>query len=110
MPRQEITERFAGGRRVYAVLGRIVPEKGVHYLIDAFKRWIRTKKLVIAGGSSDSNEYFERIKQQAAGEPRRIVFTGFVEGRTLQELHSNCCIYMCCPAIWKGMPMSLLER
>lgn len=62
---------------------------------------------MIAGGSSDSNEYFERIKQQAAGEPR-IVFTGFVEGRTLQELYSNSYIYVL-PSDLEGMPMSLLE-
>ena len=101
VPAQEITERFGLAKDGYILfLGRIVPEKGVHYLIDAFKRLDTDKKLVIAGGSSDSNEYFERIKQQAAGEPR-IVFTGFVEGRTLQELYSNSYIYMCCPAIWR---------
>lgn len=93
VPAQEITERFGLAKDGYILfLGRIVPEKGVHYLIDAFKRLDTDKKLVIAGGSSDSNEYFERIKQQAAGEPR-IVFTGFVEGRTLQELYSNSYIY-----------------
>lgn len=43
-------------------LGRIVPEKGVHYLIEAFKRLDTDKKLVIAGGASDSAEYYESIK------------------------------------------------
>lgn len=108
VPAQEITERFGLAKDGYILfLGRIVPEKGVHYLIDAFKRLDTDKKLVIAGGSSDSNEYFERIKQQAAGEPR-IVFTGFVEGRTLQELYSNSYIYVL-PSDLEGMPMSLLE-
>ena len=94
VPAQEITERFGLAKDGYILfLGRIVPEKGVHYLIDAFKRLDTDKKLVIAGGSSDSNEYFERIKQQAAGEPR-IVFTGFVEGRTLAGAVQQL-IYIC---------------
>lgn len=69
-------------------LGRIVPEKGVHYLIEAFRRLDTDKKLVIAGGSSDSAEYYEQIKQMAAKDPR-IILTGFVQGRMLQELYSN---------------------
>lgn len=100
VPAQEITERFGLAKDGYILfLGRIVPEKGVHYLIDAFKRLDTDKKLVIAGGSSDSNEYFERIKQQAAGEPR-IVFTGFVEGARCRSCTATH-IYMCCPAIWR---------
>ena len=36
------------------------------------------------------------------------MFTGFVEGRTLQELYSNSYIYVL-PSDLEGMPMSLLE-
>ncbi len=46
-------------------LGRIVPEKGEHYLIEAFKDIETNKKLVIAGGSSDTDEYMEQLKQMA---------------------------------------------
>lgn len=88
-------------------LGRIVPEKGVHYLIEAFRRLDTDKKLVIAGGSSDSAEYYEQIKQMAAKDPR-IILTGFVQGRMLQELYSNAYIYVL-PSDLEGMPMSLLE-
>ena len=35
-------------------LGRLVPEKGIHYLIEAYKSLRTDKKLVIAGGISDS--------------------------------------------------------
>lgn len=38
-------------------LGRIVPEKGEHYLVEAFKKIHTDKKLVIAGGASDTDEY-----------------------------------------------------
>ena len=49
-------------------LGRIVPEKGVHYLIDAYKNLNTDKKLVIAGGSSHTNEYLEKIKTSKSFE------------------------------------------
>jgi len=88
-------------------LGRIVPEKGVHYLIEAFKGVDTDRKLVIAGGASDSNEYYERICQLAA-EDSRIVLTGFVEGRDLRELYGNAYVYVL-PSDLEGMPMSLLE-
>lgn len=88
-------------------LGRIVPEKGEHYLVKAF-RGVRTeKKLVIAGGASDTDEYMEKLKELAAGDDR-IIFTGFVQGRMLRELYSNAYVYVL-PSDLEGMPLSLLE-
>lgn len=88
-------------------LGRIVPEKGVHYLIEAFRGLDTDKKLVIAGGASDSDEYFESVRKMAAGD-ERIVFTDFVQGAVLEELYSNAYIYVL-PSEIEGMPLSLLE-
>lgn len=88
-------------------LGRIVPEKGIHYLIEAFRKIDTDKKLVIAGGSSDSSEYYERIQHMAA-QDSRIILTGFVQGRILEELLSNAYVYVM-PSDVEGMPMSLLE-
>ncbi|MBE5773219.1 MAG: glycosyltransferase family 4 protein [Clostridiales bacterium] len=88
-------------------LGRIVPEKGVHYLIEAFRGLDTDKKLVIAGGASDSDEYFESVRKMAAGDGR-IVFTDFVQGAVLEELYSNAYIYVL-PSEIEGMPLSLLE-
>ena len=88
-------------------LARIVPEKGLHYLIDAFKQIDCDKKLVIAGGASHTNNYLEKIKKKVA-EDSRIIMTGFVQGKALEELYSNCYLY-CLPSDIEGMPMSLLE-
>lgn len=88
-------------------LGRIVPEKGEHYLIEAFKKVKTDKKLVIAGGASDTDDYMEKLKRMAAGD-ERIIFTGFVQGKILEELYSNAYIY-CLPSDLEGMPLSLLE-
>lgn len=88
-------------------LARIVPEKGLHYLIEAYKSLYTDVKLVIAGASSHSDEYFEKIKQSAK-EDERIIMTGFVDGREREELYSNCRAYIL-PSDIEGMPLSLLE-
>ena len=88
-------------------LARIVPEKGLHYLIQAFKQIKTDKKLVIAGGASHTNDYLEKIKKMAS-EDERIIMTGFVQGQELEELFSNCYLY-CLPSDIEGMPLSLLE-
>lgn len=37
-----------------------------------------------------------------------IIMTGFVQGKELEELYSNCYLY-CLPSDVEGMPLSLLE-
>jgi len=88
-------------------LGRIVPEKGIQYLIEAFQQIRTDKKLVIAGGSSDTDEFMSKLKEMAAND-ERIIFTGFVQGQLLNELYSNTYIYVL-PSDLEGMPLSLLE-
>ncbi|TPF78516.1 MULTISPECIES: glycosyltransferase family 4 protein [unclassified Bifidobacterium] len=108
MPADVITHKYGLNKDGYILfLGRIVPEKGVHYLIEAFKKLDTDKKLVIAGGSSDSAEYYESIKSAATSDSR-IVLTGFIQGAELVELYSNAYIYVL-PSDLEGMPMSLLE-
>lgn len=88
-------------------LGRLVPEKGITYLIEAFKGITTDKKLVIAGGSSDTDTFMKELKQLAEGDDR-IAFTGFVQGQMLEELYSNAYVYTL-PSDLEGMPLSLLE-
>ncbi len=88
-------------------LARLTPEKGLHYLIDAYKKLKTDKKLIIAGGIEPETEYIASVKEQARGCDN-IVFTGFVSGQTLAELFSNCFVYVL-PSDIEGMPLSLLE-
>ena len=88
-------------------LGRLVPEKGVKYLVEAFKQVNTEKKLVIAGGASDSQDFVQEIETMAKGD-ERILFTGFVQGKELDELYSNAYVYVL-PSDLEGMPLSLLE-
>ncbi|MBQ3426307.1 MAG: glycosyltransferase family 4 protein [Clostridia bacterium] len=88
-------------------LARITPEKGLHYLIEAYKKLDTDKKLVIAGGLEPETEYIASVKELAKGNDN-IIFTSFVSGQKLAELFSNCYIYVL-PSDIEGMPMSLLE-
>lgn len=95
----------AGSYLLY--LGRLVPEKRPELLIEAFKELDTEKRLVIAGGGSDTSEYEASLRETAQGDPRAL-FTGFVNGEPLDELYSNCYAYVL-PSDVEGMPMSLLE-
>lgn len=103
-----IKEKYGLEKDEYILfLARIVPEKGLHYLIDAFKNITTDKKLVIAGGSSHSHEYMDQITTMSQEDPR-IVMTGFVQGEILEELYSNSYIFVL-PSDVEGMAVSLLE-
>ena len=86
-------------------VGRLVPEKGLRYLLRAWEKTDTDKKLVIAGGSYGSETLLNELKALADD---RVVFTGFVEGTALEELYSNAYLYVL-PSELEGMPLSLLE-
>lgn len=88
-------------------LARLVPEKGLNYLIQAYRQVQTDKKLVIAGGTSDTDQFVKELKALAAGDDR-ILFTGFVRGQMMEELYSNAYLYTL-PSDLEGMPLSLLE-
>lgn len=105
---QLIKEKYGLDKDEYILfLGRLVPEKGITYLIEAIKGVTTDKKLVIAGGSSDTDAFMQELKKIAEGD-NRIVFTGFVQGQMLEELYSNAYVYTL-PSDLEGMPLSLLE-
>lgn len=88
-------------------LARLVPEKGLHYLLEAYRNIDCDKRLVIAGDDSHHSEYIEELRKLAQKD-ERVLFTGHVEGRILEELFSNCFLYIL-PSDVEGMAISLLE-
>ena len=103
-----IKEKFGLKKNGYVLfLGRLVPEKGVHRLIGAYKALETDMPLVIAGGASHTGEYESELRALAKDD-ERIIFTGFVQGDILGELYSNAYLYVL-PSDLEGMPISLLE-
>ncbi|MDE7246945.1 MAG: glycosyltransferase family 4 protein [Lachnospiraceae bacterium] len=103
-----ISEKYGLKKAGYFLfLARIVPEKGLHYLIEAISELETDKMLVIAGGSSQAMAYMEQIHRMAA-EDERIIMTDFVQGQVLEELYANAYAFVL-PSDVEGMAMTLLE-
>lgn len=103
-----IKEKYGLEKNEYILsLGRIVPEKGLQYLIKAFRECSSDRKLVIAGGSESNKDYYNQLLALAEGD-ERIIFTGYVYGQEAQELYSNAYIFAL-PSNLEGMANALLE-
>ena len=103
-----ITEKYGITKDGYiSLVSRLTAEKGVHYLIDAYNKIKTDKTLVIAGDTSDTDDYVKMLKEKAANNPN-IIFTGFISGDVLKELYSNAYINVL-PSDLEGMSLCLLE-
>lgn len=103
-----IKEKYGLEKNEYILsLGRIVPEKGLQYLIKAFRECSSDRKLVIAGGSESNKDYYNQLLALAEGD-ERIIFTGYVYGQEVQELYSNAYIFAL-PSNLEGLANALLE-
>lgn len=85
--------------------GRISPEKQVDRLIEAAKPLLGEIKLAIAGGSSYSDDYIEKVKELADDN---VVFLGQVDHDTVYELYSQCLTFVL-PSVMEGLSIALLE-
>jgi glycosyltransferase involved in cell wall biosynthesis len=106
-PRRIIPELGLRGRDYLLFVGRLVPEKGCHYLLEAFRDVKTDMRLVIAGGSSHSDEYVERLHALGRSDSR-VIFTGYVHGDLLTELYSNAYLFVL-PSDLEGLSLALLE-
>ena len=105
---KKITDLFGITKDGYiCMVSRLTAEKGVHYLIDAYNSVKTDKKLVIAGDTSDTDDYVAMIKKKAEHNPN-IIFTGFISGDVLKEIYSNAYL-VTLPSDIEGMSLSLLE-
>lgn len=96
------------GDDYFLFLSRIVPGKGLEYLVDAYLQLPSSRpKLVIAGDSVHVPAFYQSIREKIKGCPD-VIFTGFVQGETLDELYSNARAFVF-PSEAEGMPMCLLE-
>ena len=104
----ELIKRYGLESRNYIFFAaRLVREKGAIYLIEAYKRLKTDFKLVIAGDAQHEEAYKSELYKLAEGN-KNIIFTGFVTGKLLHELFTNCYLFVL-PSEIEGLPTALLE-
>jgi glycosyltransferase involved in cell wall biosynthesis len=91
--------------RYIIAVGRLVPEKGFHDLIEAVKASNFDFKLVIVGDVDHRDGYSDRLHEQASAT---IVFTGFVTHDVLQGLLEHASLFVL-PSYNEGLPIAALE-
>ena len=87
-------------------VGRLTPEKGLEYLVEAANRLPQVSQVVIAGASDHDNTYQELLEQLDTG--KKVVFTGFTTGEDLRQLYSHARALIL-PSVNEGFAMVLLE-
>lgn len=98
-------------------LGRLVPEKGCHFLVEAFSNLsldAYTKKdfkLFIAGDGCFSDDYIKKLheyKKSFSDNGKKIIFGGYVDQQLKEELFSNAYLFVL-PSEIEGIPQTILE-
>ncbi len=85
-------------------VGRLVHEKGVHFLVEAFKRINTDFELVIVGSDPYDKEYERSLKKNAN---KNTKFLGYVYGKDYENLVKNAYIYVT-PSELEGTSPALL--
>ena len=86
-------------------VGRLVPEKGFEYLIEAFRRSGTQRKLVIAGAADHQSEFSRSLLAQADDQ---ITFLGLQPRPVLRQLYESASLFVL-PSFHEGLPIAALE-
>lgn len=88
-------------------MGRLVPEKGVDRLIEAFREIDTDFSLLIAGPDSHAPDYVKKLHELSADDAR-IKLIGSITGDRKEELLSHAYLFVL-PSEIEGLPVALLE-
>ena len=88
----------------FLFVGRFIPDKGLHLLIDAFHNLKTNKKLLLIGGSPNPGVYEQKIRDTIDA---RIVFAGYIYGEDTNILIQNAYAYIQ-PSLIEGLSPVIL--
>lgn len=104
-PQQRLSAFGLDRHRYLLFVGRLVPEKEVHTLLEAYRELDTDMPLVIVGDSQRKDPYVEQLHALAGPNVR---FLGFRYGQELTDLYSNAYAYIQ-PSAAEGIALTLLE-
>ncbi len=91
----------------FVSVGRLVPEKAPHEMIQAYQKAMTDMPLVIVGGVAGTQPYVDHL-HELAGDNTNIIFTGPVYGEDLCELLTNAGGFVTSSHL-EGLPTALIE-
>ncbi|WP_339752680.1 DUF1972 domain-containing protein [uncultured Winogradskyella sp.] len=90
----------------YIFVGRFVPEKGVHHLIEAYLK-LKTKKPLVLVGDDTSDTNYKKDIFSIGEKYSNIILPGFLYNDEYEELLSNAYLYLSASEL-EGTSPSLL--
>jgi len=104
-PPQSILAYGLEGDDYILTVGRIIRDRGLHHLLDAYRRLETPTRLVIVGSEFPRTRYTDELRSMADD---RVIFTGDLYGAALEELYSNCRLYVLASEV-EGLPITPCE-
>jgi glycosyltransferase involved in cell wall biosynthesis len=101
----QVTGLAIEAQNYVVTVGRLVPEKGFHDLVQAYLLTNIPQKLVIVGSTDHQDEYSNKLLNEAS---ERVIFAGRREGAQLKALYKFAKLFVL-PSYHEGLPIVALE-
>jgi glycosyltransferase involved in cell wall biosynthesis len=89
-------------------VGRLVPEKGAHLLLEAYAGLPADRpRLLVVGGNSFTGDYVAQVTAQAEALPD-VDLPGYLYGEQLQSAYAHARLFVQSSTL-EGMPLTVLE-
>jgi glycosyltransferase involved in cell wall biosynthesis len=101
----QVTGLAIEAQNYVVTVGRLVPEKGFHDLVQAYLLTNIPQKLVIVGSTDHQDEYSSNLLNEATD---RVIFAGRREGAQIKALYKFAKLFVL-PSYHEGLPIVALE-
>lgn len=96
-----------GDKKIVLFVGRLIPDKGAHILVEAMKPVLEKRNdvaLVIVGskefGKNDSDSYVKSLECHSRELNGQVLFTGFLPPSEIKEYYYMADLFVC-PSQWQ---------